>query len=50
MQYFFLINISYLKVNNPDSFITINKILNKHNYTLNHDMIEFENTKNLPIQ
>src|SRR5688572_5598383 len=40
-----MINTSCLKANNPESLITVNKFLNKHNHTLNHNMIEFEDAK-----
>ena len=41
----FLINTSCLKTNNPESLVTINKIVNEHNHTLNCSIIEFEDAK-----
>ncbi|CAB4416994.1 unnamed protein product [Rhizophagus irregularis] len=35
----------YVDANNPKSLITVNKFLNEHNHTLNHNMIEFEDAK-----
>ena len=40
-----MINASYLKANNPEASIIINKINNQHNHRLYHSLIKFENGK-----
>ncbi len=40
-----MINASYLKANNPEASIIINKINNQHKHRLCHSLIEFENSK-----
>ncbi|CAG8738773.1 10644_t:CDS:2, partial [Funneliformis caledonium] len=41
----FLVNTSCPKNKNPDTSVFVNKIVDKHNYELNKDRIEFEESK-----
>ena len=41
----FIVNVSYLKINNPENNIIINKIVDNHNHLPNRGQIEFEDCK-----
>jgi hypothetical protein len=41
----FAINASCPKSKNPNNFVSINKIIDQHNHSLNVSMIEFEDSK-----
>ncbi|CAG8754762.1 3558_t:CDS:2, partial [Cetraspora pellucida] len=38
------------KLNNPESYIHINKIVNKHNHRLSVEMIDFQEKEKYPAQ